>query len=193
MGRKSVLTDEQWEAIRQRLLKGETSRSIAEDFPISAGAIRQRFGKIAGIATQSDQVQETARKLADAQLALQALPPVNRPAALDLAASLQEISAALARTAAYTTKTSLRAAALANSEMAKVDDADPMSEKSLNALKGVSALPNLSNEASSIGLNLLNANRDRMPATEADETPSIDVSKLSNETLMELLSAARPR
>jgi hypothetical protein len=167
MGRKSALTDEQWEAIRQRLLKGEPSRSIAEDFPISAGAIRQRFGKIAGIAAQSDQVKETAQKLADAQLALQALPPVNRPAALDLAASLQAISTSLARTAELSSRTAHRMASLANSQAAKVDDADPMSERSetadsINALKSVSTLTKMAIDASSIGLNLLNANKERM-------------------------------
>ncbi len=194
MGRKSNLTDEQWEAIRQRLLKGETSRAIAEDYPqISASSIRGKFGKQSNIAVHSNQVKETAQKIADAQLALQALPPVNRPAALDLAASLQEISVTLARTAAYTTKTSLRAAALANSEMSKVDDADPMGEKSLNALKGVAALIKMANDASSIGLNLLNANRDRLPNGALDEAPSIDVTKLSDATLADLLNAAQPR
>lgn len=164
MGRKSNLTDEQWEAIRQRLLKGEPSRSIAEDFPISAGAIRQRFGKIAGIAAQSDQVKETAQKLADAQLALQALPPVNRPAALDLAASLQAISTSLARTAELSSRTAHRMASLANSQAAKVDDADPLADgsASLNALKSVSTLTKMAIDASSIGLNLLNANKERM-------------------------------
>jgi hypothetical protein len=172
MGRKSALTDEQWEVIRQRLLKGEPSRSIAEDFPISAGAIRQRFGKIAGIAAQSDQVKETAQKLADAQLALQALPPVNRPAALDLAASLQSISASLARTAELSSRTAHRMASLANSQATKVDDADPLAEgsKSLNALMSVSTLTKMAIDASSIGLNLLNANKERM-REGAPETP----------------------
>ena len=167
MGRKSVLTDEQWEAIRQRLLKGETSRSIAEDYPVSASSIRGRFGKQSNIAVHSDQVKETAQKIADAQIALQALPPVNRPAALDLAASLQSISASLARTAELSSRTAHRMASLANSQAAKVDDADPMSDRSPNAdsmlaLKSVAALTKMANEASSVGLNLLNANKERM-------------------------------
>jgi hypothetical protein len=67
-------------------------------------------------------------------------------------------------------RTGIKASALANTEMAKVDDADPMSEQSLNALKGVSALVKLSNEACSMGLNLLNANKERM-REGAPETP----------------------
>ncbi len=194
MGRKSNLTEEQWETIRQRLLKGETSRAIADDFPISAGAIRQKFGKQVEIATQSDQVQETARKLADAQLALQALPPVNRPAALDLAASLQSISASLARAAELSSKTAQRMAHLANSEAAKVDDVNPLTvSTSVEALKGVAALTKMANDASSIGLNLLNANRDRLPQGPVEDAPTVDVTKLSDAALAELVNAAQPR
>ena len=173
MGRKSNLTDEQWEAIRQRLLKGETSRAIAEDYPqISASSIRGKFGKQSNIAVHSDQVKETAQKIADAQLALQALPPVNRPAALDLAASLQSISASLARAAELSSKTAHRMAHLANSEAAKVDDVNPLTVgTSVEALKGVAALTKMANEAGSLGLNLLNANRDRMKNLAEDETP----------------------
>jgi hypothetical protein len=198
MGRKSNLTDEQWETIRQRLLKGETSRAIAEDYPqISASSIRGKFGKQSNIAVHSNQVKETAQKIADAQLALQAVPPVNRPAALDLAASLQSISASLARTAELSSRTAHRLASLANSEASKVDDADPMSEgnknlKSLNALKSVSTLTKMAKDASSIGLNLLNANKDRLPQGPGEEAPTVDASKLSNAALLELVNARAP-
>ncbi|WP_374694193.1 helix-turn-helix domain-containing protein [Janthinobacterium sp. J1-1] len=44
MGRKSSLTDKQWAAIGQRLLKGEAARALAKEFGVSEAAIRKRFG-----------------------------------------------------------------------------------------------------------------------------------------------------
>lgn len=194
MGRPAKLTPDQLVQIEKRLLAGESAEKVGKDYGVSGAAIRKRFGSQQTIGSQSSKVREVAEKLVVARVALEALPAAHRPAALDLAASLQAISASLARTAELSSKTAHRLASLANSEAAKVDDANPMTiGTSVEALKGVAALTKMANDASSIGLNLLNANRDRLPPAAVDETPTIDPTKLSDETLAELMNAAQPR
>jgi len=63
--------------------------------------------------------------------------------------------------------TAHRLNALANSEVAKVDDSSPLS--SLENLRGVGVLTKLANESANIALNLLAANKDRVANIEAEE------------------------
>ncbi len=162
MGRKSKLSPEQWAEVERRLAEGEVRRALAREFGISEGAIRLR------IPTQTAQVQQVAQKLADARGALAELPVGQQYVALSLADKLRNMSASLASAAELGAKTSHRLQALANTEVAKVDDADPL--KSVDALKGVSALTRLANDSASIALNLLAANKERVKAM--DDSPT---------------------
>lgn len=54
--------------------------------------------------------------------------------------------------------TAHRLSAIANSQVAKVDDADP--SKSMDMLRDVAVLTKMANDASTIGLNLLSANKE---------------------------------
>jgi hypothetical protein len=178
MGRPSKLTPQQWTEVERRLLAGETARGIAPDFGISEAGIRKRFGAHQSISAQSAQVRTVAEKLADASLALQALPPAQRSVAVDLAEELRTMSVSVARAANLGAKTGHRLHALANSEVAKVDDAAPLSEESIAALKGVGVLTKLANDSLSPALNLLAANKDRVkeittPPPEDDPGPPL--------------------
>lgn len=188
MGRPSKLTPAQWAEVERRLLAGETARALGRELGVSEGAIRQRFGTTTRVSTQSTQVRETARKIADANLALEALPPGQRSVAIDLAEELRGISASVAKAANLAAKTGHRLHALANSEIAKVDDADPMA--SAETLKGISVLTKMGNDSLLPALNLLAANKDRMQEPPpADALPQIDPTKLSNGALEELMEA----
>lgn len=175
MGRPSKLTPAQWGDIQRRLLAGETARSLGREFGVSEGAIRKRYGAHQNLSAQSTQVRSAAEKLADAQVALQALTPAQRPVAIDLADKLRSISSSYASAAELGARTAHRLHALANAEVNKVDDADPLSEESLSAMKGVSLLTRLGNDALVPASNLLAANKERMlpsaPAGDA-EAPS---------------------
>jgi hypothetical protein len=160
MARPSKLTPAQWSEVERRLLAGETARSLGREFGINEAAIRKRFGAYQSLSTQSTQVRTAAEKIAEANIALEALPPAQRPIAIDLADKLRSISFSLASAAELGAKTAHRLHALANSEIGKVDDADPLAEESLSALKGVSVLTKLANDSSAIALNLLSANKD---------------------------------
>ncbi len=154
MARPSKLSPEQWQEIERRLSAGEGASALAREFGISPASISVRVSKV------SKKVSETAYKLAEAQTALAELPVPQQYAAVSLAEKLRAISTSLANAAELGAKTAHRLHALANAEVGKVDDAEPLSSKSIEALKGVGVLTKLANDSSAIAVNLLNANRD---------------------------------
>lgn len=172
MPRASKLTEAQWASLEKRLLAGETASALGREFGISEGGIRKRLGSVRADSTK---VRETAQKLAEAHKSLESLTPAQRPVAIDLADKLRSISSSYASAAELGARTAHRLHALANAEVNKVDDADPLSEESLSAMKGVSLLTRLGNDALVPASNLLAANKERMlpsaPAGDA-EAPS---------------------
>ena len=108
-----------------------------------------------------------AEKLAEAQAALAALPVAHQHDAVALAEKLRRISASLASAAELGAATAHRLQALANTEVAKIDDAQPFT--SMESLKGVKVLTDLANGAAAISLNLLAANKERVQ--KLDEPP----------------------
>lgn len=158
MGRKSKLSPEQWAEVDRRIFEGESIRALAREHGISEATIRDRISKIG----KQENVQVVAGKIVEAQRSLAALPISAQITAQNLAARLLSISDNLASAAEYGAKTAHRLNALANSEVGKVDDANPLGKESLEAMRGVSAMTKLANEAAATGLNLLAANKDMM-------------------------------
>lgn len=153
MGRPSKLSDEQRNAIKRRLLEGEKPADLAREFRVSKALI-------SGVSKRVNAVFSVANQIVSAEGALAQLPIAEQLITVNLAAKLRSISSSLASAAELGAKTAHRLQALANGEVNKVDDADPLAEESLNALKGVSVLTKLANDSSAIALNLLSANRD---------------------------------
>ena len=184
MGRKSKLTETQWEEIGRRLLSGEGVRALAAQFGISPGQISKRYPNNA-----SKAVHAVAEKLADAQTALAALPVPQQAQAMSLADELRSISGHLAKAANYGAATAHRLSALANAEVSKVDDADVLSSESMEAMKGVAALTKLANDSSSIALNLLAANKDTAAKVNApvNDLPGIVVRHVSPAKRLEVV------
>ena len=169
MARPSKLTPEQWKEVERRVLDGESIRSLAKEFGVSEGAIRQR------VSTQTTHVRNVAEKLAEAQTALAELPIRQQYIAVSLADKLRNISTSLASAAELGAATAHRLQALANSEVAKIDDADPL--VSIESLKGVAVLTKLANESAATGLNLLSANKDAVQKLNdpGEQVPTIKV------------------
>ena len=159
MARPSKLSPEQWAEVERRLAAGEGVRDLARAFGVSPAAVSKR-----GVSKQTKQVQVVAKQLAQAQTALAALPVAQQYTAVSLAEKLRNISTSLASAAELGAATSHRLHALANSEVAKVDDADPMA--SLDSLRNVGVLTKLANDSSHIALNLLAANKERIKAAD---------------------------
>jgi len=185
MGRPSKLSPDQWQQIAARMDRGEGVRALAREFGISPGQISNRFSK------QSERVREVAGKLAEAQTALAALPSMQQHQALSLADELRQISTHLAGAARFGSATAHRLAGVAHAKVQEMDDANPLSPESMEALKGVAALTKLANDASSIGINLLAANKETVKAIN-DRPPvakTVDPKKVSTAALKELMSA----
>lgn len=174
MGRPSKLSPEQWAEIDRRRLEGESRRSLAREFGISEAALREREAKFGAIET----VREVAAKIVDARQSLAALPLAAQVSAQSLADKLRSISTSLACAAQLGAATAHRLQSLANSEVGKVDDAEPMA--SLENLRNVGVLTKLANDSASIALNLLSANKET-------------VTKINNPQDAEVLAPVRER
>lgn len=159
MARPSKLSPEQWALLEQRFQSGESARSLGREFGVDEAAIRRKFCR------ETPKVRDAAERLADGQRAVAALPAALQPVAIDLAAKLRNISTSLASAAELGAATAHRLHALANSEVAKVDDAQPMA--SLDSLRNVGVLTKLANDSSQLGVALLAANKEQIKLVNA--------------------------
>jgi len=154
MARPSKLSPQQWDEVKRRHAAGEGVRSLAREFGVDESTVRAK------VSPQTPQVRAVAHQLAQAQTALAALPVAQQYTAVSLAEKFRNISGSLAGAAELGAATAHRLHALANSEVAKVDDAEPMA--SLESLRNVGVLTKLANDSSHIALNLLAANKERI-------------------------------
>lgn len=161
MARPSKLTPEQWEDIARRVAAGEKPADLAREFDVHPSQITRRVSQV------SQNVRNVAQQLAHAQTALAELPVAQQYAAQSLAEKLRNISTSLASGAELGAKNFHRLSALANTELQKVDDADPGASEA--NLKNAAVLTKMANDAAATPINLLAANKDRIKRLEEDE------------------------
>lgn len=163
MGRPSKLTDQQWDTIKRRLAAGEKAADLAREFKVSKATISTRVSK------RIETVKSVANQIVSAESALKALPVSEQLLTLTLADELRAISTHLAGAAKFGAATSHRLSGIAHSKVQEIDDAAPLTEDSLESLRGVAALTELANKASVIGMNLLAANKEMVRAANEDQ------------------------
>lgn len=168
MGRKSKLSDAQWAEVERRLLENESGRALAEEFGISEAALREHFKRKEG---SPEKVRDVAQKIVAAELALDALPPLARKSAQNLAQILRSTVENLATGAQLGSANCMRLQALANSELQKVDDADPLGAQSTPFLKNVATLTKMANDAFYVPGNLIAGNKDAVKQVLIDPPP----------------------
>jgi hypothetical protein len=183
MGRPSKLSEAQIVEAQRRRLDGETWRAIAQSMKVSESALRER------ISAETAQIKTVANQIVETERAIMALPIPAQITAHNHAARLRAISDNLASAAHYGAQTAHRLNALANSEVQKVDDAQPLA--SVENLKGVAVLTKLANDSATIALNLIAANKETVTKLndEKPERQKLDTSKVSSQALEELLTA----
>lgn len=165
MGRPSKLSESQWAEINKRLLNGESQGSLAKEFGVSKAAIQKRFsGRIETVKTVANQIVE-------AETALRKLPISDQLAALSLADELRAISMHLAGAGKYGAATAHRLSGIAHAKVQEIDDAAPLNDESIEALKGISVLTKMANDASQIGINLLAANKETVKEMNQQAKP----------------------
>lgn len=178
MARKSVLSEKQWAQIQSRLLAGEGIRPLAREFGVSDTAIRKRFS------SQNKQVKDVAQQVVAADAAFKALPVSLQITAQSLIDDLKAVSMHLAGAAKFGAATAHRLSGIAHGQVDKIDDANPM--ESQDVLQGISALMKIANDSSTIGMNLLNANKDMLREAQA-------VAQESKADLLRDIAAILPR
>lgn len=177
MGRKSALSPDQWIEIERRIVvDGESVYALAKEFGVNESTVRRKIkpnfadktevaqkhhADLRAIAIEKARIDKESRTISDK---IAELPYAKQVIVHDLSRRLANISNSLASAAELGAATAHRLSALANSEVAKVDDAEPLA--SVENLKGVAALTKLANESATIALNLLSANKDRIKEVE---------------------------
>ena len=162
MGRKSKLTDKQWAEVERRMLEGEPTRALAREFGVSEAAIRARK------AAHVEQIKTVANQIVATERAVMALPLDARITAHNYASKLRAITENMLDGANLQAANFHRLSALAQTELMKVDDADPMT--SADRLKSHMVLTSAANEAAKTPVALLSANKDMVKkAAEPEE------------------------
>ncbi|WP_272970659.1 helix-turn-helix domain-containing protein [Comamonas terrigena] len=184
MGRKSKLTEKQWQEIERRMLEGEAVRKLAKEFGVSEATIRARKS------TQVEEIKSVANQIVATERAVMALPISAQITAHNLASKLRAISDNLASAAQYGAQTAHRLSALANSEVDKVDDAQPL--KSIESLKGVAALTKLANDSAHVALNLMAANKETIKELNTGEQP-VGYGSVSPAQLKEVVESVQAK
>lgn len=168
MARPSKLSPEQKADVARRLAAGEGVRALAKELGVDPSMISRL-----GVAHQSQRVRNVAQQLAAAQTELAALPVAQQYVAVNLAEKLRNISNSLASAAEMGAATAHRLSALANTEVSKVDDSDPLA--SLEQLRSVGVLTKLANDSASIAINMVAANKDaikKINGTDEEGAPT---------------------
>ena len=169
MGRKSVLTAEQWtEVERRHLVCGDSINALANEFGINESSIRRKIkpnkagcqnsaNALQSLASEKVRVEAESRFIAER---IAQLPAAKQLIVVDLARKLSSISEHLAGAAEFGAMTAHKLSGIANFKAAEIDDANPLDGQSIESLKDISALTRMANEASTIGINLLRANKE---------------------------------
>jgi len=154
MARKSKLPPDAWAQIERRLLSGEGVRALAREFHIDPAAISRRFPQ------QSQQVRALARRLADVQQEIAALPVPQQHLVVQFADALREINRNLAAAARLGSATARILAEQAHQQAEAVSDEA--------GLRAVAMLTRTANEAAATGLQLLRSNENVVADEEAE-------------------------
>jgi hypothetical protein len=149
MGRTSKLSPDSWITIERRLLGGAGVRQLAREFAIDPAAISRRFPQ------QTQHLRGLARRLADIQNDVAALPVQQQHLVMQLAAELRQITGDLTGAARAGAATARLLSKQAYRQAIKIDCSAPMTEQSVEALDDVSTLTRFANEAAYIGLKVL--------------------------------------
>jgi hypothetical protein len=166
MARKSPLTDKQWADIEKRYIAGESARGLAKEYGITDTAIRKRFG------SQSKEIKQVVNQVLDAERAFKSLPYSSQVSAQSLLDELRSVSTHLAGAAKFGSMTAHRLAGIANMQLDKIDEAElhDTESASFQVVKTVAGLTEVANKAAQTGINLLNANKERIAQIEEQQT-----------------------
>jgi len=185
MARPSPLSTKKWDELEARYLAGESARSLGKEYGVPESSIRKRCAQVV-------RIKDVANQVVAADAAFKSLPFSAQVSAQTLIDELKAISAHLAGAARFGSATAHRLAGIAHNQVQMIDDSSPLDAQSIESLKGVAILTKMSNDASVIGLGLLNANKESVKIIN-NAPPAlartINPAKLSDAAIKELMLA----
>lgn len=178
MARKSKLTEQQWNEILDRNLAGESIRSLAKEYGISAMAVQKK------ISLQAEKVKTVANQVVTTEKAVFDLPISLQSKVYTLAERIRAINYHLAGAAEYGAATAHRMSQIANTLTEQIDETDP--ESNLDKIRTVAALSDTANRASSIAVSLAKNSADKpIPADEPNANPTPEAFRKIAKELLE--------
>ena len=151
---------------------------MAAEYKISDMAIRKR------ISSHTKPIKAIANQLATAEIALERLPISSQCKVRSLVDTLKGISFHISNAAEYSAKTSHRLSRIANAQVEKIDETNPLGN--IDVIKEIAAITDVSNKAASIALNLMAANKWNGFTTSAQE----DAPQITHDRYAEIAKAA---
>lgn len=166
MARQSKLSDKQWQEIKERLIDGETRRSLSREFGLSETAIRKRLG------SQVENIKTVVIQTLEAEKAFSALPISSQVSAQSLIIKLREIGENLISAAANGAITANRLSNRAMSLSSLIGDGlDSCDDEQRQAMRDVMALGMGVNTHADLGLKLMTVSKS-YPLTDAGKDES---------------------
>ncbi len=181
MGRKSALSDAQWEDVDRRLLEGDAARAIARELGVSEAIIRARKK------TRVEKIKDAANQVVAADRAVKALDLPSQRIALTFAQKLQAMSDSLAEAAMLGVGNAVHLQRLGQAQLSKVTAANL--GQSGAELAAADKLADMANTQAEIAVRVVSAQKDQVK--KAHEVPPADAPNLSLLTEEELAMLER--
>ena len=162
MGRRSKLTDVQWEKLHKELLLGASMGQLAKQYGVSKQLISLRF------AGQSNKLKDVAKQIVETEKAVNNLTLEEQRAVSSIVNDLRIISRGLAGAAANGAITSLHLSSIAMKKAQEINCANMDSAE--DQLRQVAQLTRTANEAAAPGQQILGLAKNQALATEEDKT-----------------------
>ena len=167
MGRRSKLTEQQWNALSERLLRGESRRSLAKEFGISEAAVREK------LSARVEETKAVANQIYNTNQLVKSLPMAQQISAQNLAEEMMAISTNLASAGRSGAIIASRIMQIAVQQTRRINKDDPM--ESADVLQGIAALTRISNDASNIGMAVVKQNQSLLEPPPTEQQPGVTV------------------
>jgi transposase len=156
------------EVERRHYIGGESLNSLAKEFGVNESTLRRKVKpnkaeaekpakSLIQLANEKAASDKEAKRIAEE---IAELPISRQQIVSDLTRRLVSISGHVAGAAEFSAATSHRIAAIANAQAERIDDADPTTGDSMEALRTIAALTDLANKAAVIPTALLAAHKE---------------------------------
>ena len=157
---RRTLSPKQWKELGERYLRDESAAHLAQEYDISASAIRGRFAK------KTKTIKQIANQLASAELALDELELDEQKEARALAGEIRLVAKHLSRAARHNASVAERLSSMAAASAQLLDLDDPAQAEGL--MKRILQLTEMSNRSSLLGIDMLKVAKPNSDGEDSD-------------------------